>query len=63
MHKVWSRAEPTRECKDTHDIFPKDLLKQQPSTFVPSYEKDEPAMSLLLGWEYGRLWLKEHKES
>ncbi|XP_017863940.1 PREDICTED: uncharacterized protein LOC108614355 [Drosophila arizonae] len=63
MHQVWTRAELSTVAKETHEIFPKDLPQPRQTSFVPSYEKEPPAMSLLLGWEYGRLWLKEHKQS
>lgn len=63
MHQVWTRAELSTVAKETHEIFPKDLPQPPQTSFVPSYEKEQPAMSLLLGWEYGRLWLKEHKQS
>ncbi|XP_032594198.1 uncharacterized protein LOC116805582 [Drosophila grimshawi] len=63
MHRTWARAEQSSSCKESHEIFPQDIPPPRRFSFVPTYEKDEPAMGLLLGWEYGRLWLKEHKET
>ncbi|XP_034483557.1 uncharacterized protein LOC117788797 [Drosophila innubila] len=62
MHKTWSRAEQFRSCKESHQIFPTDGPAPRRLQFSTSFEKEQPAMGLLLGWEYGRLWLKEHKE-
>ncbi|KAL7734548.1 hypothetical protein ACLKA6_010861 [Drosophila palustris] len=62
MHKTWSRAEQTRSCKESHQIFPTDGPAPPRLQFATTFESEEPNMGLLLGWEYGRLWLKEHKE-
>ncbi|XP_017844441.1 uncharacterized protein LOC108601060 [Drosophila busckii] len=61
MTLAWSRSDPARAAKESHEIFPieQPLVRR---TFVPSYDKEPPAMSLLLGWEYGRVWLQEHHE-
>ncbi|XP_060655749.1 uncharacterized protein LOC132790994 [Drosophila nasuta] len=62
MHKTWARAEQVRSCKESHQIFPSDEPPPRRLSFSSSFEKEQPSMSLLLGWEYGRLWLKEHEE-
>jgi len=62
MNMTWSRAERSRSSKEDHQIFPIEEPAPRRLQFTTSFEKEQPAMGLLLGWEYGRLWLKEHKE-
>ncbi|EDW70249.1 uncharacterized protein Dvir_GJ17142 [Drosophila virilis] len=63
MHRTWARAEQFRSCKESHEIFPREPPQARHNAFIPSFDKEQPSIGLLLGWEYGRLWLKEHKES
>lgn len=62
MHNIWTKAKQFPHCKETHQIFPPDDFPSRRISFTASFNKEPPAMSLILGWEYGRLWLKEHKE-
>ncbi|XP_037948284.1 uncharacterized protein LOC119679807 [Teleopsis dalmanni] len=55
-HQLWSRAILVK---------PKDHLESHARAnikpFVASFETSQcpPSMSCLLGWEYGRMWVKE----
>lgn len=62
MHAIWTKAKQFPHCKETHQIFPPDDFPVRRISFTASFNNEPPAMSLILGWEYGRLWLKEHKE-
>lgn len=58
----WERSRPIRRSNKS-SIFPDDGCRR-PQLFVASFERktERPQMSLLLGWEYGREWLKERDE-
>ncbi|XP_037882226.1 uncharacterized protein LOC119633081 [Glossina fuscipes] len=59
MKQEWSKS----YLVQPQDHLQSHLLKSQ-KKFVPSYERESCplSMSLLIGWEYARIWRKERDE-
>ncbi|XP_034490074.1 uncharacterized protein LOC117793784 [Drosophila innubila] len=62
MPTTWERSITIKHSNKSR-LFPDDGKEKRP-LFIASFErKTEPAgISLLMGWEYGRQWLKERDE-
>ncbi|KAL7742943.1 hypothetical protein ACLKA6_002088 [Drosophila palustris] len=62
MPTTWERSITIKRSSKSR-LFPEAEREKRP-VFIATFErKSEPArMSLVLGWEYGRQWLKERDE-
>ncbi|KRG00218.1 uncharacterized protein Dwil_GK26997 [Drosophila willistoni] len=55
----WSRAVP---CIPKDNMTTEAGKRAENKSFLASYENDNcpPPMALLIGWEYARIWKREH---